>query len=83
MEISSVGSSASVTQQFAAVKQSQEGQPAARPQENAEAQARQSQSSPAFAERSAPPEGAERQEAPKPVVNAQGQKTGTIINTTA
>lgn len=83
MEISSVGSSASVTQQFTAIKQAQEEQPAVRPQENVETQARRSQSPPASAERSASPEMAERQEAPKPVVNAQGQKTGTIINTTA
>jgi len=35
------------------------------------------------AERSEQAERPERSEQPRPVVNAQGQKTGTIINTTA
>jgi hypothetical protein len=34
-------------------------------------------------QRTAQPEQVERPEPPKPVTNAQGQKTGTIINTTA
>ena len=34
-------------------------------------------------QRTQQPEQVERPEPPKPVTNAQGQKTGTIINTTA
>lgn len=89
MEISSIGSSgAALQQQFTAVKTQSEYPDQARAREepvrtngaqststeNLEARAAQTRES---------NEQPERAEAPKVFVNAQGQKTGTIISTTA
>jgi hypothetical protein len=85
MAITSVSAATSgLPQQQVASRQPQESQEA-RP---APAAARPPEQ-PQRAERSEPAERPERNEearsveAPKPVVNAQGQKTGSIINTTA
>jgi len=90
MAVNSVGSTNSaVQQQLLAAKQSQP-ELAERPSEShdaaraSEAQATTNQQAQVVrAERSDPTERPERTEQPKPVVNAQGQKIGNIINTTA
>lgn len=75
MEIGSVGISGPAQQQSASVRpQTEKGPSAAQTSSAPRAEGQ---------ERNQRPEGAERPEPPKPVVNAQGQKTGTIINTTA
>lgn len=90
MAISAVNAGSNAIQQqqlqFSAMKDAPQ-QEAPRTRENSEnANAREAQA----AVRSSPPPDrqqdatrVQRQEASKPVVNAQGQKTGTIINTTA
>jgi hypothetical protein len=89
MEISAAISPAASFQQQPVQRQQEPLQPAERPRENTEtptpARTRETQPPPPPPEaRSAEnPERAARPEAPKPVINAQGQKTGTIINTTA
>lgn len=92
MAVNGVGSSASaMQQQIASERQSQfqPSQPSEKPQPRASAaatrdtQQAQSQSRPERNERSSESQRPERDAPPKPVVNAQGQKTGTIINTTA
>lgn len=92
MAVSSVGASSGAVQQqqlqFSAARVSQQQQ-APQPRESSDseyaARAQETQPAPRPAEqtRSQTAERVERQEPPKPVVNAQGQKTGTIINTTA
>lgn len=92
MEVSSASSAvASQQQQYPVARPSQESRPAresggvaqqpqARPAQNEAPQATERSEQ---AQRVVQAEQAQRQEQPKPVVNAQGQKTGTIINTTA
>lgn len=92
MEVSSASLAAvSQQQQYPVARPAQESRPV-REQEGQtqRAQARQAQNeAPQRAERNeqtqraAQAQEAKRQDQPKPVVNAQGQKTGTIINTTA
>lgn len=84
MEINSLGSTnGALPQQQVTARQPQQ-EIAERPRENSDAArasaAQAAANQQAAAQRSAP---AERPEQPRPVVNAQGQKTGTIINTTA
>jgi hypothetical protein len=88
MEISSVSTGGSAVQQqlqFSAAKAVQEQAPPQRESSvNVRAQETQTQARPSEQpERQQAATRDERQEAPRPVVNAQGQKTGTIINTTA
>ncbi len=92
MEVSSATASAvSQQQQYPVARSSQES----RPVREREGAAQQTQARPAQneapqraernerAQRVAQAEQTQRQDQPKPVVNAQGQKTGTIVNTTA
>lgn len=85
MAINSVSSATSAVQQQKPVMAKEPQQPPVeRPREKSEAMAASAPQPPA--QQSAPPQRAERPERaeqPKPVVNAQGQKTGTIISTTA
>ncbi len=86
MEIGAMTSASFATQQTQSVIQARsESLPSERPREPAASPSRETQAPP-------PPreernvEGAQqaqRPEPPKPVVNERGQKTGTIINTTA
>lgn len=79
MEVSSVGSSsAAFQQQVTSRKQPEESDLQATQPKEVESPQRTRQ-----AESRTRPERSEQPEQPKPVVNAQGQKTGTIINTTA
>jgi hypothetical protein len=80
MEIGSVGATAGAPQQqpVSARSQPQDDRTRVRAeavesQENAQAQGAQER----------PPQATERPEQPRVFVNAQGQKTGTIINVTA
>lgn len=87
MEINSVGLTNGAVQQQLETPRQPRQEIAERPRENtdasrsSEAQTAASQQAPV--RRAERPVQAERPEQPKPVVNAQGQKTGTIINTTA
>lgn len=86
MEISAAGSVAGMMQQMPVQARQEPTATTGRPSEDAVAQSPEPQrlSPPPQEARSAEnPERAQRPEQPKPVVNAQGQKTGTIINTTA
>lgn len=92
MAVNSVGSSATAAQQqFMATKQVEvkertresNGAPQARETQAAPRQQTQVQQQSQEQVRAARPDTPERTAQPKPVVNAQGQKTGTIINTTA
>jgi hypothetical protein len=91
MEVSSASmASVSQQQQYPVARPSQEPRPAREGEGSQQTQPRPPQNeAPQRAERSeqsqraAQTEQAQRQEQPKPVVNAQGQKTGTIISTTA
>ena len=88
MAINGVNTSASTLQQQVASERQAQFQPVERPQRqqvNDSGQtdeARQAQAQRRAAEVQAQ-DRSQRVEQPKPVVNAQGQKTGTIINTTA
>jgi hypothetical protein len=80
MAINSVSSSSAAEQQMQVARAQMEAK-AARTDENAksrEIEPPQRMEAPERTERTP-----ENREEPKPVVNAQGQKTGTIINTTA
>lgn len=90
MEIGSVGTAGTaLQQQFAAAKAPQQEYPdqaraREEPRPSSEAQTARAENPQPSNPR--PPEGAEQQrqtEAPKVFVNAQGQKTGTIISVTA
>lgn len=85
MAINAVTSSMGALQQQVAAERQPDMQTDNRPRQDAVARARAANESQNAAppERPERPERAERPETPKPVVNAQGQKTGTIINTTA
>jgi hypothetical protein len=80
MAINSVSSSSAAEQQMQAARAQMDAR-VARAEENAKSR------EPAVQQRMEGPERTERtpesREEPRPVVNAQGQKTGTIINTTA
>jgi hypothetical protein len=80
MAISSVSAASGAVQQQQKVAVAKEPQqaPAERPRESGEATVASAPQPPV--QQVAQPQ---RAEAPKPVVNAQGQKTGTIINTAA
>jgi hypothetical protein len=80
METSSVSAATSVVQQQLAPSQPQEAPRPRESQQPTQVQAASNQNPPQRAER---PEQAQQPQAPQPVVNAQGQKTGSIINTTA
>lgn len=80
MEMSSVNAATSGVQQQSVPSQPQEAQRSREKQEPMQVQAPSNQNPPQRAERS---EQAQKPQAPQPVVNAQGQKTGSIINTTA
>lgn len=80
MAINSVSSSPAAEQQMQVARTQMEAR-AARTEENTrtrEADAPRRAEAPERAERQP-----ENREQPRPVVNVQGQKTGTIINTTA
>jgi hypothetical protein len=95
VEVSSAGLAAvSQQQQYPVARPSQESRPAreregaaqqpqAKPTQNEASQRTERTEQSEQSQRSVQAEQAKRQEQPKPVVNAQGQKTGTIINTTA
>lgn len=90
MEIGSVGTAgAALQQQYAAVKTPQQEYPDQARVREEPPRASEAQTAPSENVQSSnpqPPEGAEQQrqtEAPKVFVNAQGQKTGTIISVTA
>lgn len=84
MAINAVASSASALQQQVASERQPEVQSSERASQATSKRAEgASEAENVRPERPERPERAERPEAPKPVVNAQGQKTGTIINTTA
>jgi hypothetical protein len=82
MDVSSISSAttSSVQQQQPAVRQAERSSDteSADKIREAQIQAQQTQS-----QQEAQRSEAQRVEQPKPVVNAQGQKTGSIINTTA
>jgi len=82
MEIGSVGATAATLQQqsVAARVQPQSDPERARPREEA-AESQKTPQSQGSQER--PAQATERPEQPRVFVNAQGQKTGTIINVTA
>lgn len=86
MEINAVNSATSAMQQSPVQARQGVSQPSERPSESNVAQSRESQRPPPpppEARSADNPERPQRPEQPKPVVNAQGQKTGTIISTTA
>lgn len=85
MAVNSVSAPSSALQQQAAAERQAQFQAAERPQRQeasrgSEAPPPENRQRTREAER---PEQAQRPEPPRPVVNAQGQKTGTIINTSA
>ena len=86
MAISSVSTATSggVQQQYASQRQSQETERSREPRSCTETtREMQTQAAERSSAQSRRVESSQRPEQPKPVVNAQGQKTGTIINTTA
>jgi hypothetical protein len=83
MEIGAVSSSASTMQQMPVQARQEVPQPSERPRENSVAESQPQKPPPPEARSAENPERPQRPEQPKPVVNAQGQKTGTIISTTA
>lgn len=84
MEISAVSSANSTMQQMPVQARQELPQPSERPRENSVSESQpQKPPQPPEARSAENPERPQRPEQPKPVVNAQGQKTGTIISTTA
>lgn len=90
MAINAVGSPVTALQQQVVAERQPEARAAEQPQQSTDTAARAREANEArnverteSAQRQERPEQAERPEPPRPVVNAQGQKTGTIINTTA
>lgn len=80
MAVSQVASAtAGIQQQFV---QTQKAQEVERPRENTEAR-RTNEAQVMERRASEQAQRSARTEQPRPVVNAQGQKTGTIVNTTA